>query len=315
MTTEHKTVKNDQGLANIGQPLATIITPSFNQGKFIEDTIKSVLKQDYLGLEYIVVDGGSTDNTLDILHKYEDHLTWISEPDEGQSDAINKGLRMAKGDIVAWLNSDDVYMPGAISSAVDFLIKHPDVAMVYGKGAHIYENGEFMEEYPTEPFDFQRLAETCYICQPAVFVRANIFNEVGMLDTDLHFCMDYDFWIRIAKRFKVSYLPKHLASTRWYQDTKTLSKRVEAHAEIIKTVKQHYGVVPMNWIYAYSHYVLDRFLTRDSKTKDVIYVSLLTILVSYYNHRVNRVLPKPADLKEWGSRFLAHLKAKGIKRI
>ncbi|MBS3909179.1 MAG: glycosyltransferase [Actinobacteria bacterium] len=303
---------SDSLQSNNGYPLVSIVTPSFNQGKYIEATINSVLGQDYPNIEYLVFDGGSTDNTVEILRKYERKLTWVSEKDRGQSDAVNKGFKAARGEILGWLNSDDTYEPGAIRAAVEFFIKHPGVKMVYGKGAHIYENGEFMEWYPTEPFELQRLSETCFICQPAVFLKASIFDEIDMLDVGLHYCMDYDLWIRIAKKFKVEYLPLHLANTRLYQDTKTLSKRVEAHAEIIETVKRHFSIVPRNWIYAYGHYVLDRLLTRDTKAKYIAHVGLLALMVFYYNYRVNRVLPGSADLKEWVGRFFKHVRSKGL---
>lgn len=180
------------------QPLVSIITPSFNQGKFLEQTITSVLDQDYPNIEYIVMDGGSTDNSVQILKKHANKLTFFSQKDRGQSDAINKGLKLARGEIVAWINSDDFYLPGTIKSAVEILTQN-DKIFVYGKGHHVDENGIFLEEYPTEPFSLKRLAETCFICQPATFWRREVFDSVGYLDENLHFAMDYEYWIRIAK--------------------------------------------------------------------------------------------------------------------
>lgn len=237
-------------------PLVSIVTPSYNQGRYIEATIQSVLNQDYPNLEYIVVDGGSMDGTVDILKKYEGRLIWISEKDRGQADAINKGFRMAKGEILGWLNSDDTYLPGAIHKVVQYFQAHPDVGMVYGEGYHVDGRGNIIERYYTEPFDYQRLGEICFICQPTAFFRAEVFRRVGPLDISLRYCLDYEYWMRVAKRFQIGYLNEYLANSRLHMDTKTLSKRVEVHEEILQTVKNHYGQVPARWIYAYAHVYL-----------------------------------------------------------
>jgi Glycosyl transferase family 2 len=244
-------------------PLVSIVTPSYNQGHYIEETIQSVLNQDYPNLEYLVVDGGSSDNTVEILKKYEGCLTWISEKDQGQADAINKGFQMAKGAIVAWLNSDDTYLPGAVQTSVRYLEAHPEVGILYGEGYHIDADGEIIERYYTEPFDYQRLSEICFICQPTVFLRTEVIRTVGPLDITLDYCMDYEYWMRIAKRFRIGYLEKYLANSRLHLDTKTLSKRVEVHQETLQVVKRHYGQVPMRWINAYAHvYLAEKFLGR-----------------------------------------------------
>ena len=241
----------------------SIVTPSYNQGRYIEQTIQSVLNQDYANLEYIVVDGGSSDNTIDILKKYEGRLTWISEKDRGQADAINKGFHMAKGEILAWLNSDDTYLPGAVHHAVHYFAAHPEVGMLYGEGCHVDADGELIERYNSEPFNYQRLSEVCFICQPTVFLRAEVINAVGPLDVTLDYCMDYEYWMRIAKRFRIGYLPTYLANSRLHVDTKTLSKRVEVHQETLQVVKRHYGQVPMRWINAYAHvYLTEKLLGK-----------------------------------------------------
>lgn len=233
-------------------PLVSIVTPSYNHGSYIEATIQSVLSQDYPNLEYIVVDGGSRDNTVDILKRYAGRLLWVSEPDRGQADAINKGFRMARGAILAWLNSDDTYLPGAVRQGVQYFQTHPDVSLVYGEGHHVDVEGHIIARYTTEPFDYQRLSERCFICQPTVFFRADVFREVGPLDTHLCYCLDYEYWMRIAKRFQIDYLEAYLATSRLHMDTKTLSKRVEVHAESLRVVKRHYGRVPARWLYAYA---------------------------------------------------------------
>ena len=239
-------------------PLVSIITPSLNQGRFIQQTIESVLEQDYPNIEYIVMDGGSTDQTLDILKKYEGRLRWFSERDRGQSDAVNKGFRLAKGDILAWLNSDDTYLPGAVRKAVKYLQGHPDVGMVYGKGYRVNIEGDVISEYLTEPFDFHRLAQCCFICQPAAFWRAEVLRKVGPLDINLQYCMDYDLWMRMAQKFALGYLQEFLAASREYDSTKSVIGLAEANREAIAVVKKHYGYVPGGWIATYARLKANR---------------------------------------------------------
>jgi glycosyltransferase involved in cell wall biosynthesis len=241
-------------------PLVSIVTPSYNQGRYIEETIESVLNQDYPNLEYLVLDGGSTDETLAILKRYEGRLQWKSEKDQGQADAVNKGFRMARGQILGWLNSDDTYLPGAIGRVVEYFQSHRDVGMVYGEGYHIDAMGRTIERYYTEPFSFKRLAEICFICQPTVFLRAEMVRSVGLLDVGLRYALDYEYWMRIAKRFRIGYLGEYLANSRLHMETKTLSQRARVHAEILQTVKKHYGYVPVRWLYAYAQSCLSEKL-------------------------------------------------------
>ena len=216
--------RSDGDLKAVKNPLSvTIVTPSFNQARFIEETILSVQRQDYAGIQHIVVDGGSTDGTLDILKKYP-HVAWISETDKGQSDALNKGFRMAEGDIVGWLNADDTYLPWAVRSAVDVFRKFPDVAMVYGLVNIIDAESEVYRTRYSPDFDLGLLVRggRCYI-QPVTFFRREIFAEIGYLDPTFHEAMDYEFFVRVGQRFSVKRIRKVIGNYRTHTHSKTFS--------------------------------------------------------------------------------------------
>jgi glycosyltransferase involved in cell wall biosynthesis len=230
----------------------TVVTPSLNHGRFIRETIESVLTQTYPALEYLVIDGGSTDETLAVVREYGDRLSWVSERDSGQAAAINKGWRRARGAIVAYLNSDDTYLPQAVERAVAAFRAHPQADVVYGEGYHVDVAGQVLDRYPTEPFCRARLSETCFICQPAAFVRRRAAERVGYLDESLQYCMDYDFWIRLAPVATFAHIPAYLATSRVHPATKTLGQRARAHAEILDTVRRHFRHVPLPWIYSYA---------------------------------------------------------------
>ena len=192
------------------RPLVSIITPSYNQARFLEVTIRSVLEQDYPNLEYIIVDGGSTDGSADIIRRYSDRLAWwVSEKDKGQTDAINKGFARATGEILAWLNSDDTYEPGALAAAVEFLRNQPEVGLVYGDANLIDENGGFLGRFPAAQTDYKRLRRGyVHIPQQASFWRANLWRQVGPLDPSFYFAMDYDLWVRLARITTIQYVPR-----------------------------------------------------------------------------------------------------------
>jgi len=201
----------------------SIITPSYNQGQYIEETIRSVLLQGYPNLEYIVIDGNSTDSTREILKKYDHYITWISEPDEGQTDAINKGLRMASGEIVAYLNSDDIYEPGTLKRIRELFSRHKMVAMIYGDIIHIDENSRVLEYHKTGKVNLEKylMAGEFYLPQPSVFFRRAVIETEGYFDKSLQLAMDYDYWLKILMKYKTCYVPETLSRARIYPSAKS----------------------------------------------------------------------------------------------
>ncbi len=203
-------------MVNTRLPLVSIITPSFNQGRFIEETLLSVKNQNYPHIEHIVVDGGSTDGTLEILRKYEGtyNLHWISEPDEGHADAVNKGFQMARGEIIGWLNSDDVYFnKSTVSSVVDAFQKNPKVDIVYGDCAYIWEDGTILRIQCVPKFRYSRLLRGCFLEQPAVFFRRRVV-ENHKLNSNVKIAIDYEYWLRIGRIYNFYHIPKILAADR-----------------------------------------------------------------------------------------------------
>lgn len=225
-----------------GNLLVSIITPSYNHAKYIEKTIQSVLEQDYPDIEYIVMDGGSTDGTVDILKKFGERIKWRSERDAGQSDAINKGFRMAKGDIIAWLNSDDYYLPGAVRKMAEAFEKDPSATMIYGDGYIVDEKDEWQTPYGVEPFfDLWKLIHLeNYLFQPSVFFRRDALSVVGFLDKRFSYVMDWDLWIRLSKAGRVAYISEKLSCARVYPNTKTQSGGWKRWKEI-KDIAKWYG--------------------------------------------------------------------------
>jgi glycosyltransferase involved in cell wall biosynthesis len=239
-------------------PLVSIVTPSFNQGQFIGRTIESVLGQSYPHIEYCVIDGGSTDTTLDVLRSYGSKLMWCSEPDRGQTHAINKGFAQSQGSIRAYLNSDDTLIPNAVETIVDLFRRDPTVSLYYGDAHYIDADDRITGLYVTAEYSFDRLMHDCCICQPAAFWTAEIAKKVGPFDESLHFVMDYDYWIRIDRAFgRIRHAPVILANSRLYSTTKTLAHRREIYNEIFAICTRHVGYVSRSYVEGYYHHRLD----------------------------------------------------------
>ena len=235
-------------------PLVSIITPSFNQARYIEATIQSVISQDYPNIEYFIVDGGSIDDTVEIIKKYAletDSLLsdvqqravglqkkvnwWVSEKDQGQTDAINKGFARANGEILAWLNSDDTYEPDAISSAVKYLMDHPEVGMVYGDCNFINEDGNVIGKFGSAQTNYDLLRQGyVHIPQQTMFFRAEFWKQVGPLDPSFYFAMDYDLWTRLAARTELKYVPQTWANFRLHTSGKTIAADDRCWPEMIR---------------------------------------------------------------------------------
>jgi glycosyltransferase involved in cell wall biosynthesis len=227
-----KSLKDDKP-----NPLVSIITPSYNQVNFLEHTIKSVLAQDYPEIEYLIVDGGSTDGSVDLIEQYSSELAWwVSEPDEGQASAINKGMAKAKGKIVAWLNSDDLYLPGAVSEAVEVFQSNPQVGLVFGNAVTIDADGRPIRELVFPDWSFKDLLGFRIVCQPAVFMQGDLFNQVTGLDLNLHFMLDHHLWIRIASLAPIKHVSAMWAAARHHAAAKNVSQAADFGRETLEVL-------------------------------------------------------------------------------
>lgn len=256
-------------------PTISIITPSLNQGDFIEETILSVLSQNYPNVEYLIMDGCSSDNTLQILEKYAGRLKWVSEPDKGQTNAINKGLQMTKGSIVGFLNADDILAPGALQKVARLFSTNQDIRWVTGKCNIIDENGKEIRRSITNYKNllmllrsFPLLFVTNYISQPATFWTRTVLHELGSMDESLHYVMDYEYWLRLYSKHPPVYIPEYLASFRVQQNSKTTRK---GHSSI-------YIDEEKNIIQRYTNSQLLMFLHNTHRY-------IMTLIYSLLNHR------------------------------
>ena len=221
-----KITKKTRSTVAESPPRISVIMPTYNEAEYINETIESVIRQDYNKLELIVVDRGSTDETLEILKSYAhlgvNRFRYVSEPDRGRAHAINTGISLARGTLVSWLSADDTYYPGAVSQAVRSFTKHTSWAMIYGNVNYVNENSEVLSAFPTKPFDRKKLFEECFICQPATFLRKEAIIQVGGVDESKQICMDYDLWVRLAKFHSIGYVENTMASTRLHDANQSI---------------------------------------------------------------------------------------------
>ena len=241
----------------------SVVTPSYNQGQFIRATIESVLSQQIPDLQYLVMDGGSGDETVAILKEYNDRLSFVSERDDGTADAVNKGLALCHGEIIGWLNSDDIYYPQTLRRVGELFAMHPEIDVIYGRAHHIDENGIIIDEYPAEEWSFEALINHCIISQPAAFFRRSAVEKYGPLAKAHKYCVDYEFWIRLARRGAgFLFVPEHFAATRLHEQAKTVVSRLQCHEDINDIMVEHLGHVPARWIANYAHIKAEKLIRR-----------------------------------------------------
>jgi glycosyltransferase involved in cell wall biosynthesis len=292
----------------------SVVTPSYNQGRYLADTLESVLAQegDYV-LDYVVMDGGSKDDSVAIIQRYDDLVRrgayrgrcagvtfrWVSEKDKGQSDAIVKGFARATGEVLAWLNSDDTYVPGALGLVAERFSRDDDLALLYGKSEFIDEHGTVIGNYPTATFDAERLATFNFIAQPSTFFRRNAFDAIGGISHELHYCMDYDLWIRFANRYPLVYVPERLSTFRLHDESKTVSPAhaLANQAETLAAVERHYGWSPLNRVYSYALQLVRSRLAPRVGELPIVPLALMAVPVAAASYlRRNRGI-RMADLR------------------
>jgi glycosyltransferase involved in cell wall biosynthesis len=239
-------------------PTVGIVTPSYNLARHLRETIDSVLGQDWPYVDYLVMDGGSRDGTRELLEGYGPRIRWVSAPDGGQADAVNRGFTRTQGAIFAFLNADDTYRPEAIRRAVEGFERRPDAGVVYGDADFVDPEGRVVLPYPVADFDREALTHFCFICQPAAFAARGAWEACGGLDDRMQYAMDYDMWIRMSARYPFVRIDGNLATSRMRSDNKSLGGRVHLYREAVDTVKRHYGYVPITWLEAYSRFLVDR---------------------------------------------------------
>lgn len=229
--------------------LVSIITPSYNQAKYLEQTITSVLNQDYKDLEYIIIDGDSNDGSVEIIKKYQDKFSyWVSEKDNGQAEAINKGFTKSRGEIIAWINSDDYYLPNTISSAVKTFEENPNVVLIYGNMLAVDENGKTFNTLNYKQLTLEDLICFQIIGQPAVFFRRSVLQKTNGLNLNFHFLLDHLFWIELAKHGKILHVNQTWSAARYHEEAKNRAKAAEFGLEafqILKFVEQDKNLAPI----------------------------------------------------------------------
>ena len=245
-------------------PFISVITPSYNQGAFIRETIESVLQQNYPRYEHIVADGGSTDGTVDVLRSYP-HLCWVSEPDEGQSDAFNKGLAVVspQSEVICWLNSDDTLCPGAFHVVGERFSQHPEHAVLIGNTVYVDEEGRLLKQSAAQLISANDLVHGCAnVQQPSTFFRRRVFQEVGSLDETLHYAMDHDFFIRVLREYSAMIVDADLARFRFHSRSKSRTMSLGFVFEGITVRRRHGAQLLSPGMIALYYHVLTEPLRR-----------------------------------------------------
>lgn len=239
-------------------PLFSVVMPTRNQVGFIEESLRSILDQDYPSIEVVVADGASTDGTQEVLARLAEsdpRIRWFSEPDTGPANALNKALARVRGTLIGWLNSDDLYTPGALSRAAAVLESDPRCMMVYGHGQHIDVEGRVLNQYPTLPPDgeLERFKEGCFICQPTVMFRRTLPLLLGKLDESLRCSFDFDYWLRAFKAFsgRIRFVDDVQAQSRLHEDCITAKARRQVALEGLRVLHTHLGSAPKEWLLTY----------------------------------------------------------------
>ncbi len=233
------------------------MTPALNAGRFIARTLQSVLAQQYPHIEHIVVDGGSVDDTPSLVTA-SGSARLLVVPGLKQADAVNRGVAEACGEAIVVLNADDLLYADGVTLLVEALTAHPGAAAAYGDAVHIDENERVLSRYPTRSFDRDALLESCYICQPASVIRRAAFEAEGGMNPRLEVALDYDLWIRLARRRTFHKIEPVVAASRMHRENKTLARRGEVFREALGILRAHYGYVPYSWSYAYASWLLHR---------------------------------------------------------
>jgi len=277
--------------------LISVVTPALDAEAFIEPTLASVRAQTYPAVEHVVVDGGSVDGTVNLARA--SGATVLVEPGLRQAAAVNRGVARARGARVLVLNADDGLYPEALANLAAALAADPLAGAAYGDAVHIDEAGAVLSAYPSRPFDAAALIDGCYICQPAALMRRSAFEAVGGMDERLDVALDYDFWIRLARRYSLRKVDALVAGSRMHRANKTLSRRGEVYREVTQVLRAHYGYVPYTWSFAYANWLLHRsddFFDRPRPSRVTVLGSLalglwlnprrpLRYVRDWYSHR------------------------------
>jgi glycosyltransferase involved in cell wall biosynthesis len=316
----------------------SVVVPSYNQGRFIDDTIRSLLDQNYPDLEILVMDGGSTDDTVERLKAYGDRIRWISEKDEGQSDAIVKGFSRTSKPWITWLNSDDFQCDRALWRVNDAVQAQPDAEVVIGGGHYTHEDGTYLRDYPTVDVgpnvDMRReMFEKGYVAQPSIFYTRALYDRVGGLNRALNFCMDYELWARFAVAgARFARVEADISANRWYETTKTAAQIFDLYAEVVATQKRLFGRVSPYFVQAISDHLYTKFYSQffgDSGHLflrwvwfKALWVALNTTAPGYcfkglFRHTLAKSGPAVGDamtFKDWSDGFKAFLRRRRAAR-